>query len=229
MNQQQKVQFAAGIALIIHAVGVVGMLYFDRTFFASLTPYNLLLSLALLLWTQTGKNRHFYLFFMVCFVTGIVTEYLGVNYQLLFGHYQYGTPLGWQVGGVPLLIGVNWFTVMLCSGVTVQTLLNGIWNQLRQPHQLPRINVGRWAIVLDGALLATAFDWLMEPVAVQLNFWTWAGGGDAIPLSNYLTWFFVSAGLLYLFRHLSFPKTNQFAVHLLVIQSLFFFILRIWL
>lgn len=228
MNQQLKVQIAAAIALIFHTVGVVGMLFFDRAYFAALTPVNLLLSLGLLLWTQEGKNRAFYLFFLLCFATGVFTEYLGVNYQLLFGHYQYGPPLGWQVGGVPLLIGVNWFTVMLCSGVTVQLLLNGIWNRLRQPEQPPRNNVGRWAIVLDGALLATAFDWLMEPVAVKLNFWSW-GGNDTIPLSNYITWFFVSAGLLFLFRHLSFPKTNQFAVHLLVIQSLFFLILRIWL
>lgn len=227
MKPSQKVQIAAAIALLFHAIGAVGMLFFDRALFASLTPFNLLLSLGLLLWTQEGKNKAFYLFFLLCFITGIVTEYLGVNYRLLFGNYRYGAPLGWQVGGVPLIIGVNWFAVVLCSGVTVQTVLNAIWNRLRMPDQPPRTDVGRWAIVLDGALLATAFDWLMEPVAVQLGYWTWQG--DSIPFSNYATWFGVSAVLLYGFRHLPFPKTNQFAVHLFIIQSLFFLILRIWL
>ena len=118
--------------------------------------------------------------------------------------------------------------MMMCCGVTVQFLLNAVWNKVKDEDQPMRTDVGFWAIVLDGALLATAFDWLMEPVAVKLGFWTWLGDG-AIPFKNYWSWFLVSAFLLLLFRKLPFPKHNQFAIHLLLIQSLFFLILRTYL
>ncbi len=204
------------------------MLFLNRSLFVQLTPLNMLLSMALLFWTQEARDRSFYLFFAVCFFTGILTEYSGVNYQLLFGYYVYGEALGPQVGHVPLIIGVNWFIMMMCCGITVRLLLNAAWNRLRPKDQSPRSDVGFWAIVIDGALLATLFDWLMEPVAVKLGFWTWLGG-EGIPFKNYWSWFLVSAFLLYLFRRFPFPKTNQFAVHLLLIQSLFFLILRMFL
>ncbi len=228
MNQHQKVIIAAALALLFHTVGLVGMIFFDRSLFVQLTPLNMLVSLALLVWTQEGKDGSFWLFLGVCFVTGMLTEYSGVNYQLLFGEYVYGAPLGPQVGNVPLIIGVNWFIMMMCCGVTVQFLLNAVWNKVKDEDQPMRTDVGFWAIVLDGALLATAFDWLMEPVAVKLGFWTWLGDG-AIPFKNYWSWFLVSALLLLLFRKLPFPKHNQFAIHLLLIQTLFFLILRTYL
>ena len=80
------------------------------------------------------------------------------------------------------------------------------------------------SLVLDGALLTVFFDWVMEPVAVKLGFWQWEGG--VIPFFNYLCWFLISAALLLLFRYLRFDKTNHFAVHLFIIQLLFFLTLR---
>jgi putative membrane protein len=225
---KQKELIAACIAILFHAVGFVGMMFFDREFFVGLSPLNLLLSAGLLIWTQEEKNIWFYLFFLVAFLTGMLTEYIGVNYQLLFGYYQYGTALGPKVGGVPLMIGVNWFVIVLCSGVTVQTLLNLIWNKLRDRDLTPRNNVGFWSFIIDGALTATLFDWIMEPIAVELKFWQWLGHGT-IPVFNYICWFFISAGLLLLLRLLPVNRQNQFAVHLLLIQSIFFIALRTFL
>jgi putative membrane protein len=82
-----------------------------------------------------------------------------------------------------------------------------------------------WIQVGLGALLATLFDWLMEPVAVRLGYWTWMTA--EIPFKNYQDWFLVSAFLLFFFFKFNFPKKNQFALHLLLIQTLFFLILRI--
>jgi putative membrane protein len=100
-----------------------------------------------------------------------------------------------------------------------------MWNKLKEEDQPHRTNVGFFAIVIDGALLATFFDWVMEPIAVKLGYWQWLGDGS-IPLLNYLSWFGISALLMLLFRLLSFPKQNQFAVNLLLIQFMFFLILR---
>ena len=221
----EKVVFAARLALLFHVVGFTGIVFVDRAFFVTLTPLNLLLSAGLLVWTQEQKNKWFYLFFLVAFTTGMITEYIGVNYQLLFGYYEYGSALGPKIGGVPLLIGVNWFVIVLCSGVAVQTLLNLIWNKLREKDLAPRNNVGFWSFIIDGALTATFFDWLMEPVAVELRFWQWLGDGN-IPMFNYVCWFLISAALLLLLRILHINRENQFAVHLLLIQSVFFLALR---
>ena len=225
---RNKQQSALAIAIIFHTVGLVGILLVNKDFFISLTPLNLLLSFALVLWTQEDKANYFWLFVLICFVTGIFTEWLGVNHQLLFGEYKYLSPLGVQWQGVPLLIGVNWFVIMYCCGMTVQLILNKIWNRLKDDDMPVRRDVGFWAIVLDGALLATFFDWVMEPVAVKLGFWQWLGDGS-IPFKNYWSWFLVSVFLLLLFRLFQFKKNNLFAVHLLLIQLLFFLILRTFL
>jgi bisanhydrobacterioruberin hydratase len=225
---KNKQNTALLLAIIFHTVGLIGILLFNRDFFISLTPLNLLVSLALVIWTQEDRNQQFWLFVTACFVTGIFTEWLGVHHQLLFGSYKYLSPLGYQWQDVPLLIGVNWFVIMYSCGTAVQIVLNKIWNRLKDDDMPARNNVGFWAIVLDGALLATFFDWVMEPVAVKLGFWQWLGDGS-IPFKNYWSWFLVSAFLLLLFRLLRFQKNNLFAVHLLLIQLLFFLILRTFL
>lgn len=226
--QKNKTVIALCIAVIFHAVGLTGMLFFDTTYFAALTPFNLLLSAVLLIWTHEDKNPYFLLFILVCFTVGFAAEYMGVNHKLLFGEYAYGQPLGLQWKNIPLIIGINWFIIMYCCGMGVQQVLNNIWNRLKDADMPHRENVGFWAIVLDGALLATFFDWVMEPVAVKLGFWDWLGDGS-IPFKNYWSWFLVSAVLLLLFRLLPFKKNNQFALHLLLIQLLFFLLLRTFL
>jgi putative membrane protein len=76
-------------------------------------------------------------------------------------------------------------------------------------------------VIVDGALMATAFDWIMEPAAIKLGFWSWTGG--EVPLLNYLTWFMVSLFILSIFSLVK-PKPHHFAVNLLLIQAAFFLI-----
>jgi bisanhydrobacterioruberin hydratase len=219
---------ATVVAVVFHLIGLLGILFYDRTLIASLTPFNLLLSAALLIYTQKEKTKAFFLFATVCYMVGFAVEYVGVNFQWLFGSYNYLPAMGIQLKGVPLVIGVNWFIVMYCCGVSIQMLLNFLWNKLKNEDQPKRNNVGFIAVILDAGLLATFFDWLMEPVAVKLGYWQWLGDGS-IPLFNYISWFGVSLVLMLLFRLLSFHKQNQFAVNLLLIQFMFFLILRTFL
>lgn len=216
---------ATAIAVLFHVIGLTGILFFDRQLFVSLTPFNLLLSAGLLIYTQAEKNLSFFLFVVACFVVGFAVEYIGVNHQLLFGEYEYLNAMGEQWQRVPLVIGVNWFIMMYCCGVSIQLFLNRMWNKLKDAEQPARKNVGFIAVILDAALLATFFDWVMEPVAVKLGWWKWLGN-SSIPVLNYVSWFGISALLLLLFRLLSFDKQNQFAVNLLLIQFMFFLILR---
>ncbi len=215
---------ATAIAGFFHIVGLVGMLFFDRFFFASLTPFNLLLSFALLVWVQEARSLRFFVFIVSCYVVGFFVEYLGVNYQLLFGSYQY-VSMGLAVKQVPLIIGVNWFIIVYCCGATALYLLDFAANKKWIATSRRSSGFKVVFFLFTGGLMATAFDWLMEPVAVHLNYWKWLPDGS-IPMYNYVCWFGVSVLLLVLFKVLSLDQPNRFARHLLLIQTLFFFILR---
>jgi putative membrane protein len=198
------------------------MLFFDMSLFSRLTPLNLLLMLGLILYTQPGKNRAFYVFMITIMILGFVSEVIGTSTGMLFGQYSYGEVLGVKLFNVPLIIAVNWFLVIYCCAISIHMLLSGVVQRLAdrlgtKPPALQFIT-----IVFDGAVLATLFDWIIEPVAIRLGYWQWAG---KIPLYNYISWFLVSGLMLWIFHISLFPKRNKFAVNLLMIQVMFFLLL----
>lgn len=179
---------------------------------------------ALLIWTQPEKNKFFFLFLGIAFLAGVGVEIIGVNTGALFGNYHYGNVLGPGIGNVPWLIGVNWFIIIYCAGISVNTLLMKIINRVPGSEQTSPKALKVLSVIVDGATLAVFFDWLMEPVAVKLNYWQW--NENEIPFYNYACWFLVSVLLLTIFHFCKFEKKNKFAVNLLLIQLMFFLILR---
>lgn len=228
MKNISKYQLATAIAILFHLIGLVGFLFFDSNAFNATTPLNLLLMCGLLFYTQQQKNTAFYIFFAICVVVGIGVEIIGTSTGLLFGNYSYGSVLGPGIKDVPFIIGVNWFIIMYCCGVTINLFLKKLTSKLAEQTGKPSQVIKVMSVVIDGATLAVFFDWLMEPVAVKLGYWQWLGNGE-IPLLNYLCWFVVSVILLFIFEKLSFPKQNKFAVNLLLIQAMFFLLLRTFL
>lgn len=228
LNRFTKFEIATAIAILFHSIGLVGLLFFDKSFFLAATPINLLLSFALLIWTQTNKNLFFFLFLIACFAVGIAVEIIGINTGLLFGDYTYGNVLGPKVQNVPLLIGVNWFLIIYCCGISINTLLMKAINRIAADTGKNPMALKALSVIIDGATLAVLFDWLMEPVAVKLGYWVWNGDGS-IPMFNYICWFVVSLLLLSIFHFAKFNKQNKFAVNLLLIQLMFFLLLRTFL
>ena len=227
MQKFSKDQIATAIALLFHTIGVMGILFVNNDFFVRSTPINLLLSFFLLIWTQKEKNYAFYIFISIVFITGFAAELIGVNTGLLFGNYNYGNALGVKWQQTPLIIGINWIIIIYCCGVSVTTLLAKIIRANIEPVPQPSNTLKALSVITDGATLAVIFDWLMEPVAIKLNFWQWEDNN--IPVYNYACWFFFSLLLLLLFHVCRFNKQNKFAVNLLLIQFLFFLILRTFL
>lgn len=227
MQKFSKDQIATTIALLFHTIGITGILFAKNDFFVRSTPINLLLSFLLLIWTQKEKNYAFYLFIVMAFFAGFAAEVVGVNTGLLFGDYNYGVVLGVKWQQTPLIIGINWVIIIYCCGVSVTALLAKITSGNTEyiPQRINKLKA--LSVITDGATLAVVFDWLMEPVAIQLNFWQWHN--DYIPLFNYACWFFLSLLLLLLFDVCRFNKQNKFAVNLLLIQFLFFLLLRSFL
>jgi putative membrane protein len=217
-------QIATGIALAFHISGFIAIGIFKSPLFVALTPLNLLVSAILIFYTQQNINISFLIFCLAAFVIGFGAEWVGVNTGVIFGDYKYGTVLGPAWGGVPFLIGLQWIIVMYCAGVSISMM----HQKLLHHRQEGEVKVSKWflglSIVVDGALLAVLFDWILEPVAVSLGYWTWADGD--IPWLNYATWWGVSAVILLIFHVLPFRKHNLFAVHLLMIQSMFFLLMR---
>jgi len=225
---QTPTQIATAIAILFHSIGLVGILVFKSELIIQSTPVNLILSFGLLVWTQQEKNWQFYSFIIVCFITGYVVEVIGVNTGLLFGNYSYGSVLGVKWNAVPLLIGINWIIIIICCGISVHILLSKAISKVSLASKQPPKILKILSLVTDGATLAVAFDWLMEPVAVKLGFWSWGNDGS-IPFYNYVCWFIISMLLLIVFHVANINKKNIFAVHLLLIQTMFFLILRTFL
>jgi putative membrane protein len=221
-------QIATAIAILFHLVGLVGILVFKSQLIINSTAFNLLLSFGLLLWTQEAKNWQFYCFVFICIITGFAVELIGVNTGLLFGNYSYGKVLGPQWKAVPFMIGINWFIIIFCCGISMQTLLKKAIKKVAEATKKPPMILKALSLVTEGATMALAFDWLMEPVAVKLGFWSWGGDGS-IPFYNYVCWFIISMLLLLVFHNLAINKKNIFAVHLLLIQTMFFLFLRTFL
>ena len=228
INRFSKYQIATGIAIFFHAIGLVGILFSENNFFIQSTPFNLLLSYFLLVWTHPEKNKSFYFFIGIVFIVGFLSEVVGVNSGLLFGEYHYSKILGIQLFQVPILIAVNWFIIIYCSGIGTHVLLNKVINRVVKDYNEPSLKLKAMSVIFDGASLAVLFDWLMEPVAIKLGFWTWGGDGS-VPFYNYFCWLLISILLLTIFNFFNFRKENKFAVNLLLTQALFFLILRTFL
>ena len=67
---------------------------------------------------------------------------------------------------MPLLIGINWFVIIFCTGTIVNMLDEWIYKKLgtEVTHSAA---AKAFAFITDAALLTVFFDWLMEPVAVM--------------------------------------------------------------
>ena len=90
---------------------------------------------------------------------------------------------------------------------------------------LPRL-AGRqfppWTMAAITGALMTAFDYVMEPAAIRLGYWSWSGG--EVPLANYLGWFTIGGGLAffgYKFKYLP-DRFPIIGLHLYFAQMSYF-------
>ncbi len=223
-----KIQLATAIAIIFHSVGLIGILYFKQSIIIQTSALNLLLMFVLICYTQPQKNHSFWIFMLICVLTGFGVEIIGTQTGMLFGSYAYGETLGPKLFQVPLIIGVNWFIVIYCCGISMHMLMHNLTQKTSIQSAPPKTILKKIAVLVDSATLAVAFDWIIEPVAIRLDYWRWLGDGN-IPDYNYASWFVCSLLLMIIFQMTSFEKRNKFAVHLLLIQVMFFLLLRTFL
>ncbi|MEM9144215.1 MAG: carotenoid biosynthesis protein, partial [Bacteroidota bacterium] len=167
---KNKATWAVAIIWLFHVSAIAGIALGHFHWFVEKTPLNLMVFLILFFWVYPLNTSRKILAFIVFFSGGLIAEWLGVSYGLLFGDYAYGNNLGPKLGGVPYLIGALWaLLTFVCAAIT------------------DYLNVSTPFKVLYAALLMVGLDFFMEQSAHQLDFWTFAGNLAAFP--NYITWF----------------------------------------
>lgn len=195
----------------LYWVGILSHLWPPtRPLMAVLTPYFLLATgVAALLLAIPTERRAAYLTWVVlsCLVT-FALEALGVATGMVFGAYHYGGVLGSHVLGVPPVIGFNWVMVVLA--------FIGL---------LCRLPGGRVWGPLVAAAAATGFDWIMEPVAIGLGYWTWEERD--VPLQNYAAWFLIALALSAAYALLGLRSRRDTPAILAGAQLVFFGVLRV--
>jgi putative membrane protein len=207
-EQKDKTLFVTTIILVvIHLVGVAGILSPYKGLFLVLTPFNLLLSTTLLLINHKNFNANFYIFCFTIFLAGFFVEVIGTNRGFIFGSYSYGNTLGIKFLKTPIIIGVNWLLLIYTVG--------SIFNKLNKSIYFKSI-IGAASLVI--------LDLFIEPVAIKYNFWDWYEG--VVPLQNYIAWFIISFIMLILFYKLNFNKENKLAKAMFIVQLVFFVLLN---
>jgi putative membrane protein len=167
------------------------------------------LSFALIILGRKTQTLRFLGFLVFCFIIGFVAELIGVHTGFLFGSYHYGENLGMKVFEVPLIIGLNWGILVVISA------------SLFQRFQLPI-----FIKIVLATVLMVFLDFLMEPVANDLDFWYWKN--DQIPLYNFVCWFAISLILQYFYGYIyKLAESNRVFNVLYFVMVIFFSLLNI--
>ena len=193
---------------VLYAVGVVGM-YTPalRPLVLPLTPITLCITVGLLLWVEGQPWRRSLPAALAVGVLGYSAEVLGVHGGWLFGHYHYGSTLGPKLFEVPLSIAINWMLLVHAAVAMLRTVVRG-W---------------LWVGVL-GALLITAIDALIEPLASAMDFWHWQDGH--IPTQNFIGWLGVGTLLCALYAKTAQPTERGLSRWVLLLQAGFVLAVR---
>lgn len=208
LKQKEKVILL--VLAIFHCVGAIGLSTQYRDFFIALTPLNLLVSAVLIFPGYQKPVEKMVIGFLVAYLIGFFVEMVGTNTGVLFGSYLYEGGLGPEWLQTPLLIGVNWFILIAATASWVEML----------GKKLPA-----FAKIVIASFLMVGIDFLIEPAAIELGWWSWFN--NEIPIQNYIAWWVTSLIIHAIWQNLNFNKVNKIAAGLYLIQWMFFIYLYI--
>ncbi len=209
MRIWKKEWFQACVILIFYVVGIISHFFpVTLAWMKVLTPYFLFIVgiLVMLPYFRVGKGI-FVIWFGVTYLLTFGLEVLGVYTGKIFGAYSYGSGLGSHILGVPPIIGFNWVVIIFGLSIVIH-------------HTISQ----RLLAALLTGVLAVVFDWIMEPVAIRLDYWAWSGG--VIPVQNYIAWFIIAVLFSYSLYLVKIKQDRYLASYYVLIQLVFFICLR---
>ena len=201
------------IVIIMSILYLVGM----ASAFTPLSPFVFTLSPLVILLTLIGfliaieASIKCIQWIVIAGILGYTIEIIGVWTGIPFGNYSYGSGLSIKLFDVPVVLIANW--ALLTSISLYATIKTPLLIQLSLPP-----------------VLITLLDFLIEPVAIHYNWWSWEY--QDVPLSNYLGWvvsaFFINLLLVNTIKENNLKKnTVGISQFLLFVQFLFFGVLNI--
>lgn len=172
--KKNRVVIAVFLMLFFNVTGSIALFIPAlETTVLTLTPFNLLVTFFIFYWANNDFSINLIKTVIVVFFIGLFIEILGVNFKVIFGEYSYGETLGFKILNTPIIIGLNWLSLSLaCFGIA---------SYIFKPKYL---------VVLGASFLMVFVDYIIEPIAMALDFWSWKD--DTVPVQNYFSWFLVS-------------------------------------
>ncbi|MFN3873692.1 MAG: carotenoid biosynthesis protein [Ignavibacterium sp.] len=197
---------------LIYIVGIIGHLTSPLlTYMKLLTPFTLLLTGGVVLFFSVNKaSKNFILWVAVTYITTLLLEVIGVKTGLVFGSYWYGDTLGFKFLGVPMIIGFNWTMVILGAILLSEKIFKE-----------------KIFIIISASVLATIFDFFMEPTAIKLGYWNWSN--ISVPIQNYLAWFIISLAFTILYLRMGINLKSDLPIKFFATQFIFFIILYVFM
>lgn len=210
-KKKEFLRFSVFFVWLINISGFFGLLSDQKDFFLIMSPLAILITFILLILNYDFKQKGFITALISIITIGFLVEFLGVNYDLFFGSYEYGNNLGYKIGGVPIIMSVNWLVLIFLAGSFTEKII---------PNSLP-------LKVLFAALLMVFLDIFLEICAPKLDYWKF--NEEVVPISNYNSWFIISAICLYIYFKLIKEKEYTLSTNMLAIHFAFFGLLSIFL
>jgi len=196
---------------VFYLVGFIGhMVPETYPMMISLTPYTILGTAVIgFLPFFAARYCRLLLWALITFLATLFLEIIGVKTGAVFGSYTYGETLGFEILEVPVLIGINWTLIILGSIVLAEKVFSRI---------LP--------VMVLTALITVGFDYILEPAAIALDYWSWEGG--PIPLQNYIAWGLISFVFTGVYKLMKLSHPFRLPTAIVLIQAVFFLGLRIF-
>lgn len=158
-------------------------------FYLQIFEFGALLTFLWILFTQR-KNRMAFEVIILAFLYGLMLEALNIR---MSGAYLYSQDFLFDFGNIPLAIGAGWAIVYYVSSKMAGNF-SLIW----------------WQSPFLTALIALSYDFILDTIAIRLDFWRWAIPLNqewyGVPYENFFGWLVV-VWIFSLIINLSFEKS----------------------
>ncbi len=209
--------------VIIFSVGLIGHIFLLELM-KNLTPITLFIvnSVVLFVFLKNQNDlarKKAIVILSIIFLITLLIEIIGEKTGAIFGKYSYGNVLSYnifEIFNVPLIIGFNWVMVILSATALSSKLIANIYQQIPAT-----------------GFIAVAFDYVLEPVAMQLDYWVWldkyALKSNEVPIENYFAWFIISSIFALVIKKFNLNLKGNFLMYYFFGQLFFFQLLNLFM
>jgi putative membrane protein len=202
-------KYSLHFLVIMYSVGVIGHnIESLLPLMQILTPFTLLLTGGVVFYnTLKHSDKRIILWCVGTYFVTFLLEVIGVKTGLIFGGYNYGDVLGFKILDTPLIIGLNWMFIILGVVLLVDKFFENVI-----------------VSVFFTGFIAVLFDYILEPVAINLGYWNW--DNIEVPFQNYVAWFIIAVLAAVFFKLLKIEVRSPIPVQYFFVQLIFFLILN---